>query len=186
MVRSRAARGGADVASVARFADSAAGELERTAELVDALLALARPLAAPVDLWSALRPLVALHNALAAAGAGVHADAGGGADAEGSVTLEPREGESLEVTADPTVARITLAAALDAAASARLPARVRCSVRRHDGQGMLVELHCREPVLAVTGAMSRLLESEGIGLESTSVGIMIFFSARGRDSTTST
>ncbi|HEY9425509.1 MAG TPA: histidine kinase dimerization/phospho-acceptor domain-containing protein, partial [Gemmatimonadaceae bacterium] len=89
VVRSRAARGAGDLASIARFAESASGEMERAAELVQALLELARPLAAPVDLWSALRPMVVLHNAIAVAEASRGSGEGGDGDAA-AVMLEPR------------------------------------------------------------------------------------------------
>jgi signal transduction histidine kinase len=186
VVRSRAARGAGDLASIGRFAESASGELERAAELVQALLELARPLAAPVDLWSALRPMVALHNAIAVAEAG--RDPSVGSDgATAAVTLEPRGGASLTVAADPTVSRIALAAALDAAAKARTPAQVRCSIEaRDDGEGgrdgqVVAMLRCAAPTPPLDDVVRNTIAGDDVVLESTPDGLMLFFRPAGRD-----
>ena len=187
-MRSRAARGGGELASVSRFADSAAGELERVAELVQALLELARPLAAPVDLWSAWRPMVALHHALAVADAnGVES----GASDAAAITLEPRGTAPLTVTSDPLISRIALAAALDAAARARAPARVKCSVERRDGEtegegegkgGQVVAtLRCAGPAPPLDDSVRGTIEGGGVTLKMIPDGMMLFFRAAGRD-----
>ena len=198
VVRSRAARaggggggaGGGDLASVGRFAESAAGELERAAELVQALLELARPMTGPVDLWSAWRPMVALHNAVAVAAAnGVERE---GSDAvTASVALVPRGDTPLIVTTDSIVARVALASALDAAARARIPARVECSVKaREEGDGGGVEgrrgqvvamLRCTGPVPPLDGPVRDTIERGGVMLEMVPNGMMLFFRAAGRD-----
>jgi signal transduction histidine kinase len=187
VVRSRAARGAGDLSSVGRFAESASGELERAAELVQALLELARPLAAPVDLWGALRPMVALHNAIAVAEASRIASVGSDGAAAG-VVLEPRGDARLTVAADPMVSRIALAAALDAAAKARTPAQVRCSVeaRRDDGErgraGQVVAmLRCTAPTPPLDDVVRDTIEGGDVVLETTPDGLMLFFRAAGRD-----
>ncbi|HEY2898615.1 MAG TPA: histidine kinase dimerization/phospho-acceptor domain-containing protein [Gemmatimonadaceae bacterium] len=70
VVRSRSVRPGPEVSTLAPYATAAANELERAIPLVDALLALARPLSNPVDLRIAMRPLLVLYGAIATAGGG--------------------------------------------------------------------------------------------------------------------
>jgi K+-sensing histidine kinase KdpD len=185
VVRSRGARGTGDKAYKGRFAESASGELERVAELVQALLELARPLAAPVDLWSALRPLVVLHNAIAVADASDDAD-GGNEGATASVTLEPRGDALLTVAADPIVARVVLAAALDATAKARTPSVVRCSVGARDGlrgrDGQVVAmLRCAVPAPPLDDVVLDTIEGGDVVIERAPDGMMLFFRAAGRD-----
>jgi len=67
VLRARATREGLGAAALAPFADAAATELARATELTEALLALARPVAEPVDLAVALRPLFVLAGAVARA-----------------------------------------------------------------------------------------------------------------------
>jgi len=183
VVRSRAARGTGDLASIGRFADSASDQLERAAELVQALLELARPLAAPVDLWSALRPMVALHDAIAVAGAST--DAGDGAAA--AVTLEPRGDATLTVAADPIVTRIALAAALEAAAGAHTPTLVRCSIEaRDDGESggaaqVVATLRCSASAPPLDAAVRDAIEGGDVTLETTPDRVTLFFRAAGRD-----
>ena len=195
VVRSRATRGGADVASIARFADASARELERTIQLVDALLSLARPVGAPLDLWDALRPLVTLHHALASAGEGRGTGKGRGraldgdgerGEGNGAVVLAPRGGASLQVDADPTVARVALATALDAAASASSPPHVLCSVERRDERHVVLVIRCAKPTSPAPDAVLDLLRGSGIRLEAASGGIIVLFRALGRDPTTTT
>lgn len=186
VVRSRAARGAGDLASIGRFAESASGELERAAERVQALLELARPLAAPVDLWSALRPMVVLHHAIAVAQAARDpSDASEGSGA--AVTLEPRGDARLTVAAKPVVARIALAAALDAVARARTPTLVRCSIearddgeRGRDGQ-VVAMLRCAAPTPPFDDVVRDIIEGGDVVLETTPDGLMLFFRAAGRD-----
>ena len=185
VVRSRAARGAGDLASIGRFAESASGELERAAERVQALLELARPLAAPVDLWGALRPMVVLHHAIAVAEAG--RDPSDESDGAAAVTLEPRGDARLSVAADPTVSRIALAAALDAATKARTPTLVRCSIearddgeRGRDGQ-VVAMLRCTAPTPPFDDVVRDTIEGSDVVLETTPDGLMLFFRAAGRD-----
>jgi len=91
---------------LAPYASAAAGELERAIPLVEALLALARPVATPVDLRSAMRPLLVLYGAIAAAG-------GGSLD----VVYET---EHMFVDADGDTVRALVAEALDVTVGANL------------------------------------------------------------------
>jgi signal transduction histidine kinase len=186
VVRSRAARGTGDLASIGRFADSASSESERAAELVQALLELARPLTGPVDLWSALRPMVVLHAAIAAADA-LGAPRDEGAPAAPAVMLEPRGAGSLTVATDPIVSRLALAAALDAAAKTRTPAHVRCSVEagaagdgKSDGQ-VIARLRCAAPAPTLDDAVRDAIEGGGVVLKAVPDGMMLHFRAAGRD-----
>lgn len=181
VVRSRAARGGADVASVSRFADSAAGELERAAELVQALLELARPLSAPVDLWSAMRPMVVLHQALATADATAGGESEGTAVVPASVTLEPRGGAAPDVATDPMILRTALASALDAATRARTPARVTCSVQARDGGEVAAVLRCGAPARPLDDLVRSTIEDGDVRFETLPDGLMIFFRAARRE-----
>jgi signal transduction histidine kinase len=70
VVRSRSARAGTEASALAPYTAAAVAELERTIPLVEALLALARPLPNPVDLRIALQPFLALYGAIAGAGGG--------------------------------------------------------------------------------------------------------------------
>jgi hypothetical protein len=185
VVRSRAARGTGDLASVGRFAELASGESERAAELVQALLELARPLAAPVDLWGALRPMVVLHNALAVAARRDSGDDGDSTNA--AVTLAPRGDTPFAVPADPLVARIALATALDAAGGARTPTVVNCSIEARGGGGgggrgqVIAMLRCAAPAPPLDDVARAAIERGGVALETNSEGIMLFFRAAGRD-----
>lgn len=105
-MRSRSARAGTESAAVAPYAAAASAELERTIPLVEALLALARPAANPVDLPIAIQPLLVLYGAIAATGGG-------------SLSVV-YEGEHMFVAADGDTARALLAEALDVTVGANL------------------------------------------------------------------
>ncbi len=111
VVRSRSARAGADGSSIAPYAAAAASELERTIPLVEALLALARPLPIPVDLRTALQPLSVLYGAIAVAGGG-------------SLAVHT-ESDQLFVAGDSNAVRALLAEALDVTIGANLDVTAR-------------------------------------------------------------
>jgi signal transduction histidine kinase len=106
VVRSRSARAGTQGAALAPYAAAAASELERAIPLVEALLALARPLSTPVDLRVAMQPLVVLYGAIATAG-------GGSLDVV-------YEAEHMFVNADGDTVRALVAEALDVTVGANL------------------------------------------------------------------
>lgn len=106
VVRSRTVRAGADGAALAPYAAAAASELERAIPLVEALLVLARPLSVPVDLRSAIQPLLVLYRAIALAGGG---------------TLDVvYEAEQMFVNADGDTVRALVAEAFDVTVGANL------------------------------------------------------------------
>jgi signal transduction histidine kinase len=113
VVKSRSARAGAEAASLVPYAAAAAGELERTIPLVDALLALARPLSTPVDLRATIQPFLVLYGAIARAGGG-------------SLDLV-YEAEQMFVNADGDTVRALLAEALDVTVGANLEVAGRIS-----------------------------------------------------------
>ncbi len=129
VVRSRLRRGtegqaALDAAGLAPFADSAASELERAVEVLNAVLALARPAVGPLDLDSMARPLVQLFDALGR---------GDGTGEAPSVTLVGG-GVALPIDVPAYVARLAIGAALDAACvadAARIC--VECALEVHDG-----------------------------------------------------
>ncbi len=84
VLRGRSARDDLPAAALRPFVDAAASELGRAVELVEALLQLARPASAPVDLEAALQPLTIVLHAVAARSGG-------------SVTLE-RRGAAVEAS----------------------------------------------------------------------------------------
>ncbi len=186
VVRSRLARGSGDPASIGRFAESAASESERAAELVQALLELARPLATPVDLWSAMLPMVALHRAIAGASARAAPSAEVGT-ALASVTLDRRGEAPLAVAASAPVARLALAAALEAAAGAGTPAVVRCSMERladDDVEGaalVVATIRCAPPVPPLDDAVVEAIGIGGVALKRVSDGLELHFRAAGRE-----
>ncbi len=97
VVRSRCERGNVEPGAVLPFAGAAAGELERAARLVDALLALTRP--GQPDLAMLAQPVITLYDALANAEGG-------------SVVMDLSEGETgIDMAADDV--RAALAATLD-------------------------------------------------------------------------
>lgn len=106
VVRTRSARAGTQGSALATYAEAAASELERAIPLVEALLALARPLSNPVDLRVAMQPLVALYGAIAKAG-------GGSLDVV-------YEAEHMFVNADGDTVRALVAEALDVTVGANL------------------------------------------------------------------
>jgi signal transduction histidine kinase len=106
VVRSRTVRGGTDVGALVPYATAAAQELERAIPLVEALLALARPLPNPVDLRLAMQPLLVLYGAIAKAGGG-------------SLAVV-YEAEHMFVTADCDTVRALVAESLDVSVGANL------------------------------------------------------------------
>ena len=106
VVRSRIARAGTEPSTLAPYAAAAASELERTIPLVDALLTLARPLPHPIDLRTAVQPLVVLYGAIAVA-------------AGGSLRID-YDAEQMFVKADGDAVRALLAEALDVSVGANL------------------------------------------------------------------
>lgn len=165
VVRQRARRPGVDASTLVPYAEAAAAELGRAAERIDALLTLARPAHAPVDLIAVLEPLGALYGAIAA-------------QTGGEVRIEHLQTAVMESDAEPDAVRFALAAVLDAAVA---DANVRC---RLDGRGerWAVEIRCAQGDIALPASVRRAIVDAGMMLSDVEHGIVILFprSARGR------
>ena len=150
VVRARAARPEATGASVARYADVAAAQVESLSSLVDALLAVVRPAAEPVDAARVLAPLVALLDAVARPEGGAV-----------GLQVEP-EGEPVRTALDGATLR-ALAGALLVAAAER-GATLSCEL---DG-GSRPTLRVRRPgaeLPAPPAAARALAERAGVRLD---------------------
>jgi hypothetical protein len=158
VVRSRAARPGADAASVARYAETAAGELERVMAMAEGLLALARPSRDPVDVGAVIAQLVSV------LGPGAAADGG-------ALTLE-RDGEA--PTAAPGDAVRLVAASVLLGALGR-GGTVRCRVT--SGSDPVAEVHTDHGSIGLEGEVAGLAADAGIRVTPLADGIALRFPA---------
>jgi signal transduction histidine kinase len=163
VVRSRATRSGSDVTSVALFAESAADELRRATELVEALLSLARPVRKPVDLWVVMQPLLVVRHAIAA-------------QDDGAVTVERPPQADLMVPADGDATRLAFATALEAALAGS--GRVCCEVEQ-SATAVAVMVHGSEPPAPVPDPVRAALADHGIELERSGHSITLRFAPSG-------
>lgn len=155
VLRLRAARA-SDGPALLPFADAAAGELERAAERIEALLALARPVPEPVDVAGPLGQLVALYGPIAAAEGG-------------TLALENECAGWPALTAAPAApVRAVLAAVLELAISAR--SAVACTLAMVDDSPLVSVRGAQgawapEPALDTAAAASRIrVERDANGL----------------------
>lgn len=160
VVRGRAGREGVTAASLAPFAAAASTELSRAAELTEAVLALARPPRAPVDLEAILVPMVTLASAVARARGG-------------ELVLETATSAALDAAVDPYAARAALCLAMLGALDAS--GRARCGVGM-EPPGVRVRIAC-EGAAAVGEDARALLREAGIGLECGPEGYTLMFPA---------
>jgi signal transduction histidine kinase len=168
VVRQRARRPGVEAPALAPFAEAAATELARAVEVVEALLALARPAPAAVDLGGALRQLAVVYHAVAARDGGC-------------VTSEQTGGAAAEADVDGDAARLVLAAVLDEVA--RDAAAVHCTVgRRADAVVVRVSGGANR---ALPGTLPALAAEAGVALEHDGESIELRFPALARASSTS-
>lgn len=152
VVRSRCERGNVEPPAVLPFATAAAGELERVARLVEALLALARP--ARRDLAVLAGPVITLYDALANAQGG-------------SVVLDLSEGATgINMAADD--ARAALAATLDDMVGPGVAIRVHIA---RDGDRVAARF---------SGPSVRPKLPVGVRLQSEPSGLTLLFPARMR------
>ena len=170
VVRHRAAKPDVDVAAIAPFAETAAGEVEKAVELVGALLTLARPASNPVDLWAVLRPLVTLCHAIAAPDGG-------------SVTADRPTDVSVETATNGDAARLALTSVLEATLDGR--GTVHCRIERL-GDSVAVHVHGQGGTSEIPEPVRATIASAGIQFRDTSDGITILFSALRRGGTDST
>jgi signal transduction histidine kinase len=156
VVRSRCERGSADPTALLPFATAAAGELERVARLVEALLAVSRPTLP--DVAALAPPLVALYDVIASAEGG-------------SVAMDQIEGDAgIDMAADD--ARAALASTLDSMIGPGVSVRVR--VTRDDG----------DVAVRVAGPRTHPKVPRAVRLQPEAAGLILRFPARTRDSAT--
>ena len=164
VLRGRLAHQGADCSALAPFAESAAAELERTARLVEALLAVTRPTpGGAVDLTVVLDPLALLYGALAERG-------------QGRLLVERRDGAPADTSVDALSARLAIAAILEAA-TARA-ATVRCTVERRK-EGTALSVACDEGAVELPAEVRRVAMQAGIRFEERRNAVSVLFPAPG-------
>jgi hypothetical protein len=162
VVRSRSARAGTEGAALAPYAAAAVGELERTIPLVEALLALARPLSNPIDLRTAIQPFLALYGAIAVAG-------GGSLDVV-------YEAEQMFVNADGDTVRALLAEALDVTVGSNLEVAGRIG----DSEGSISIRLVGGAGRPIASKMERLAAEHDIRLNSDEDETLLLFPALAR------
>jgi len=166
VVRSRLARAAADPdaqpsSTATRFAEVASAQFELLAVLSDATLALARPARAPADVAQLLAPLAVLLDAVARSEGGSLIVGGLGA------------GTPTAVAAPPTLVRLLLAAALDAAVGRGRA--VTCRVE--SGREVLVRVAWDGAVPAppVAREIADAAAAEGVGFEGGAHAVTLTF-----------
>ncbi|MEO7039725.1 MAG: hypothetical protein ABI446_09795 [Gemmatimonadaceae bacterium] len=155
-------RPGTEGSAIAPYASAAATELERTIPLVEALLALARPLPTPVDLRTALQPLAVLYGAIAIA-------------AGGSLNLEYGT-EQMLVKADGDAVRALLAEALDVTVGSNLEVAGQLG----DSDGMISLRMVGGAGRPIAGRMERFAAEHEIRLSSDEDETALLFPERAR------
>lgn len=175
VVRTRAGRAGTDSLALAPYAEAAASELSAAVELVEALLELARPGRAPIDLESVLRPLVRLHAVLVRDGRGEGGGETDGARPLGRITLEGESVAPSRVKVDADAARLLLSETLDAATTGEGPHNVTCVIGRGEGH-VVVDVRRTPPkALDLSASVDEVARASGIRFGSTSEGIRLLF-----------
>ncbi|HUF25462.1 MAG TPA: hypothetical protein VMM18_00675 [Gemmatimonadaceae bacterium] len=163
VVRSRAARPAAGLDGIAPFAEAGAEQLGLVVERTEALLALARRPASPLDVRSALGHLVTLL-------------APGAVSAGGALSLADAGADDFTTSADPETARLVLASLVLAAASARRP--VLCRIT--GGDAIIVRVEVAAGPLPIAEAHLRAAAGAGIGVENTTDATIVAFPANTR------
>ncbi|MGH7632226.1 MAG: histidine kinase dimerization/phospho-acceptor domain-containing protein [Gemmatimonadaceae bacterium] len=163
VLRSRLTRGSVALQSLQPFAESAGMELQRVTPLVEALLSLARQPRTPVDLWTAMEPVLKLQAAVAAAHGGTVIAA---APAE---PLPAHPGDAL-------LARLACACALEAFTEAGT--RVSCTVR-HDASGVTLDFSGSALPAPPDATIMAALARAGIRVAGTAQTISVCFPATG-------
>ncbi|MDQ6886027.1 MAG: hypothetical protein M3068_01905 [Gemmatimonadota bacterium] len=173
VVRARAAVPGTDPLALAPFAEAASSQLSAAVELVEALLTLARPGRAPIDLESVVRPLVRLYAALVGRGSGTGED--DGATHSGRITLVGESVAPSRVRVDADDARLLVSEALDAATTGEGPHIVTCAIGRDEGH-VVVDVRFERPTTAaLSPSLDGVARASGIRRERTPEGIKLLF-----------
>ncbi len=158
VVRSRSGRPGADVTSVARYAETAALELERVMAMAEGFLGLARPPREPADVGVVIAQLVSV------LAPGASADGG-------ALTLE-RDGEAPTAVAGDAVRLVAATVLLDALGRG---GAVRCHVAGRPEP--VAELRTEHGSMGLEGEVAGLATDAGIRVTPLSDGIALRFPA---------
>lgn len=178
VVRSRSAKADAPAASVASFATVAAAQLELVTNMVEAMLALARPPREPVEVGATVNRIAMLLRASArsegfaldvidAAADGVLAEVAGGGEGAG--------GQEVEDWAHGNTVRLAVASALLAAVDKKRDVRCRVDQRTTEiavtiaGESGGLDMYDIEPEV-----LDALTEA-GIRIQSTAGGVSLVF-----------
>lgn len=163
VVRTRSERAGTEMEAVARFAAAAGTQFEELSRLTEALLALTRPMRAPVNVTEAARQIVTL--------LGASASRDGGA-----VRLE-HGGESPMTSADGDAARAILASALLLALEAS--PQVVCTIGSDGGGtvGITGEPALRDGLARLPKRAAAVAKHAGIRVATTKHGFNLTFPA---------
>jgi len=163
VLRSRLARGDVAPSSLQPFAESAAEELRRVTPLLDALLSLARQPRTPVDLWTAVQPVLQLQAAVAAA--------------HGGAVIAPAPADALPShPGDAVLARLACACALEAFMEPGT--QVRCTAR-HDASGVTLDFSGSALPAPPDATIKAVLARAGIRLAAAAQTISVCFPVTG-------
>ncbi|MFN2400600.1 MAG: histidine kinase dimerization/phospho-acceptor domain-containing protein [Gemmatimonadaceae bacterium] len=167
VIRSRLQKNGAEVAGLGSFARSAASELERASRLVEAILAVARPVTHPVDLIGLLRPLTVLYGEITVREGGMLEvlPATGGAD----ITADAFVTES-----DAVVSRLMAASALESVSGRKGSHSVQLA---RNGSIIEITVHSDSEGVSIPQAVESLGKEAGINCRKTPEAITILLPA---------
>jgi len=163
VLRSRLTRGGVAPQSLQPFAESAAEELRRVTPLLEALLSLARQPRTPVDLWTAVAPVLQLQGAVAAA--------------HGGTVLAAAPEEALPaVPGNALLARLACACVLEAFSE---PGTRVCCTARHDASGVTLDFSGSALPAPPDATITAVLARAGIRVMGAAQTISVCFPATG-------
>lgn len=157
VIRSRAARSGAEAAPVAPFAEAARQQLERLTTLIEAVLALGRAEREPVDVRAVLRRVATLCNASSSTSDGAVEVVG----ADGEPVVTPVRGEVVRLAlAGPLLELVTSNGTMRGARSAE---PVRCAISTGGaGDMIVVTLSAAGRAATMPDALADVLRAAGV------------------------
>lgn len=161
VVRSRAARPGADAASLVPFSDAATSELERATSRIEALLALARGVSSRIDLWALLCQLREIL-------------AGAASRDGGSLDVQRNVAGALETGGDGATARLLMAVAMEFAVTGSTA--VTCAFAERNGRTVFTVRG--GPSGAVPATIREVGAARGFGITDVADGTEILFPGR--------
>lgn len=176
VVRQRIRRGDAAApggAALEPFAEAAGAELERAIARTEALLALARPAPAPVDLSDVLPPLLVLFGAMA--------EALGERDTRGTATAMQRPESAVEVEVPAIAVRLAMVTVLERLVDGGRP--ITCAIEHQPDQLAVVFGEAARARMDVPAPVRSALAGAGIEIAAGTDRLTVTFPAvRRRDS----